>query len=293
MSFKPIVKWQGGKRLLLDTLRTYEPEDFTTYVEPFVGGASMLIDVLEHHPSLKQCYACDINSGLINLYQQVQKDPEAFITVCQPLQNQWLQLEPQDKSDFYKEVRTYYNSHSKDSLASAVCFKLLNAYAFGGKWSENSRGELTNTFAPAGHAVTLFFKPERIRYFSELTKGVTFKVLDYVHDSLDCLHCDSNTFTYCDPPYTPMTKKQNYTAYSATKWCSASEELLKEKLNKVTEQGGKWLLSNSIMFNPEGLNNLVTREPVDCKRCIKRGSNAKEKEWLLANYSCGGFDLQS
>ncbi len=48
VSYKPFVKWVGGKGQLLSQLETYLPADFSswenaTYIEPFVGGGAMLV----------------------------------------------------------------------------------------------------------------------------------------------------------------------------------------------------------------------------------------------------------
>ena len=39
---KPFVKWAGGKRQIIDKLKFYAPNEFNTYYEPFVGGASII-----------------------------------------------------------------------------------------------------------------------------------------------------------------------------------------------------------------------------------------------------------
>lgn len=35
---KPFIKWVGGKRQLLPTIKDMMPESFDTYYEPFLGG---------------------------------------------------------------------------------------------------------------------------------------------------------------------------------------------------------------------------------------------------------------
>ena len=41
----PVLKWVGGKRQLLGTLKPLLPKKITTYCEPFVGGGVMLFDL--------------------------------------------------------------------------------------------------------------------------------------------------------------------------------------------------------------------------------------------------------
>ena len=61
---KPFVKWAGGKGSLLPQLTNFYPLELRNgiidrYVEPFVGGGAVLIDILQKYVCLftkKMCY---------------------------------------------------------------------------------------------------------------------------------------------------------------------------------------------------------------------------------------------
>lgn len=38
----PVLKWVGGKRQLLDTLKPLFPKGYKSYCEPFIGGGAVL-----------------------------------------------------------------------------------------------------------------------------------------------------------------------------------------------------------------------------------------------------------
>lgn len=40
---KPVLKWVGGKRQLLEDIAPLIPKSPSLYVEPFVGGAAVLL----------------------------------------------------------------------------------------------------------------------------------------------------------------------------------------------------------------------------------------------------------
>ncbi len=42
---KPVIKWVGGKRQLLDELKKYMPKNFNTYFEAFIGGGALFFDL--------------------------------------------------------------------------------------------------------------------------------------------------------------------------------------------------------------------------------------------------------
>ena len=60
---KPFVKWAGGKRQIMDKLKSYIPYEFNTYYEPFVGGGALLFEL-----SPKNAVINDFNKDLYNLY---------------------------------------------------------------------------------------------------------------------------------------------------------------------------------------------------------------------------------
>ena len=83
---KPLVRWVGGKSQMVGTLLDLIPRGASrAYHEPFVGGGSVLLGVLEAMKSdqapfrYDRVYASDVNPHLINLYKQAQQKPEELI----------------------------------------------------------------------------------------------------------------------------------------------------------------------------------------------------------------------
>ena len=51
---KPFIKWAGGKGSLIPQLKNYYPFELNNvkinkYVEPFVGGGAVLINILQEY----------------------------------------------------------------------------------------------------------------------------------------------------------------------------------------------------------------------------------------------------
>ena len=63
---QPFTKWTGGKRKLLPILRSYMPEKFNCYFEPFVGGGNLIENVSGH------CIGADNNKYTIALLKYIQ-----------------------------------------------------------------------------------------------------------------------------------------------------------------------------------------------------------------------------
>lgn len=63
---RPILKWVGGKRQLLEEIEKRLPKRISYYVEPFVGGGAVLFDRQPQYVRIN-----DYNKELINVYRVV------------------------------------------------------------------------------------------------------------------------------------------------------------------------------------------------------------------------------
>ncbi|MDU2570946.1 MAG: Dam family site-specific DNA-(adenine-N6)-methyltransferase, partial [Rothia mucilaginosa] len=71
---KPILKWVGGKRQLLDEIDQRLPKKISYYVEPFIGGGAVLFDKQPQYARIN-----DYNEELINVYRVVKDNPNELI----------------------------------------------------------------------------------------------------------------------------------------------------------------------------------------------------------------------
>ena len=87
---KSPLKWLGGKASLLHDINALLPTQINSYIEPFLGGGSVLLGVL----TLRQqgtiqihgnIYASDVNSNIIGLYQNIQLRCNELIVALQEL----------------------------------------------------------------------------------------------------------------------------------------------------------------------------------------------------------------
>jgi DNA adenine methylase len=70
---KPFIKWPGSKSQHVHILTQALPADFAemsnvTYIEPFVGGGSLLFHMLQTYPNIKRAIINDNNLDLIRAY---------------------------------------------------------------------------------------------------------------------------------------------------------------------------------------------------------------------------------
>jgi DNA adenine methylase len=127
---KPIIKWVGGKSQLLDKIHEMLPVGFdpkvNTYYEPFLGGAAVLLSL---NPT--KAVVSDINSELINMYQQVKCKPEIVVSDLKKFD---MCHEGYDNPKvFYYDVRNDFNKYLGDNTPTqAARFIYLNKHCFNG-----------------------------------------------------------------------------------------------------------------------------------------------------------------
>lgn len=82
---KPFLKWAGGKSQLIGQLEALFPPDLAkwdcfTYVEPFLGGGSMLFHMLGKYKNIRRAVVNDMNGSLVASYRAVQDCPADLIS---------------------------------------------------------------------------------------------------------------------------------------------------------------------------------------------------------------------
>lgn len=235
--YQPFIKWVGGKRGLLKQLLPLFPKDFNNYHEPFLGGGAVFFELYSQgFLKDKKIYLSDINTELINTYNEVKNNP----------------IELVENLEYYKEKHSkefYYKTREQDrtedfkrlsSLQRATRFIYLNKTCFNGLYRVNSKGQYNtpigsyknpniadkSVILSASEALqnaTITNEP-----FSEVVKNTT-----------------KNDLIYFDPPYYPLTQTSSFTAYDKNGFLDDKQRELFEIFEMLHVEGCHVLHSNS------------------------------------------------
>ena len=161
----------------------------TTYIEPFVGGGSEIIELLKQckmNDITDKTFKCyDINNILIEMFNEIKDEPEGLIRKLKLIEFQ------NDKDDFYR-IRGEYNSNP-----TVDKFIYLNRMGFRGLYSVNKKNQFNTSFGH--HKYPKVFREENIRALSKLFNNfhITFEVASYDWCKIPY---NSDTVVYCNPP---------------------------------------------------------------------------------------------
>ena len=292
---KPFVKWAGGKNSLIPQITKYYPFELKNgfierYIEPFVGGGAVLIDILQKY-EIKEAYAFDINIDLINCYNVIKNNVEELINELDKKEKNFIALNDEERQNYFYDIRAEYNSYKlNDKLDAkrASEFIFLNRTCFNGLYRVNKNGKFN---VPCGkYKNPTICDSNNLRNLSELIKNVIFEYGDYRKSEK---YVNNNTFVYFDPPYRPLSATSGFTSYTKEDFNDDNQKELAQYYNKLSLKNAKLMLSNS---NPKNVNEndnffediykgFYINE-VSAKRMIN--SNAKGRgeisELLITNY---------
>lgn len=292
---KPFVKWAGGKGSLISQLTNFYPFELENgtikkYVEPFVGGGAVLIDILQKY-DVEEAYAFDINKDLINCYNVIKQDVETLIEKLNEKEKEFLNIELENRQEYFYKIRSEYNSYKiEDNLdvKRASEFIFLNRTCFNGLYRVNKNGEFN---VPCGkYKNPTICDSKNLRNLSFLIRKVEFQYGDYKKSEK---YVDSNTFVYFDPPYRPLSITSGFTSYTKEDFNDENQKELANYFKELDEKNAKLMLSNSNPKNTNKEDNFFEEiykgfniNEISAKRMINANCKGRGaiSELLITNY---------
>lgn len=307
-SIRPFVKWAGGKASLIGQLTKYYPvelenNEIETYMEPFVGGGAVLINILQNY-KIKNVYAFDINKDLINCYKVIQNNVDDLIKELKIKQDKFLNTEIENREKLFYDIRNEYNSYSLDekeqSVKRASEFIFLNRTCFNGLYRVNKNGQFNVPFGK--YKNPKICDEVNLINLSKLIKNVIFIYVDY-RESENYIENSEKTFMYFDPPYRPLKRNNGFTSYTKEDFDDVEQMKLSQFYRMLDSHGVKLMLSNSNPKNTnpndnffEDLYDNFNINEVYANRMINSDKNGRGKisELLITNYEeCIGCTQQN
>lgn len=250
---KPFVKWVGGKTQLISDIQKVLPCNFTstihTYVEPFVGGGSVLFWILQNYPNIKKAVINDINPKLINVYRIIQKDPNALITELLKLQKEYIPLSHEARTEMFLNKRNKFNIPSINLIEQAALFIFLNRTCFNGLYRENAKGAFN---VPHGKYINpKICDAEIILRDSEILQKVEILCGDFANT---ISYAGRESLFYFDPPYKPLSNTSSFNQYVKEQFNDNEQVRLRNFCNKISDYGSIFILSNSDVKSKDKTN---------------------------------------
>ena len=273
-NLQPFTKWTGGKRQLLEELRSYMPETYGRYFEPFVGGGALFFDLAP-----EQAVINDFNEELINAYRQIKNNPAELINLL-------IKHKENNSKDYYLELR----SADRDGRISrmtgverAARILYMLRVDFNGLYRVNSKNQFN---VPYGR-----YKNPKI-----VDVDLLYQISEYLNENdVEILQTDfaeavkdaqTGDFVYFDPPYIPLNETSSFTSYTHEGFSYEEQVRLRNTFKELTERGVYAMLSNSSSPLVEELYKDFNIYFVEAQRTngAKSSSRGKISEIIVTNY---------
>ena len=273
-NLQPFTKWTGGKRQLLGELRSYMPETFGRYFEPFVGGGALFFDLAPEKAVIN-----DFNEELINAYRQIKNNPAELINLL-------IKHKENNSKDYYLALR----SADRDGRISrmtgverAARILYMLRVDFNGLYRVNSKNQFN---VPYGR-----YKNPKI-----VDVDLLYQISEYLNENdIEILQTDfaeavkdaqTGDFVYFDPPYIPLNETSSFTSYTHEGFSYEEQIRLRNTFKELTERGVYAMLSNSSSPLVEELYKDFNIYFVEAQRTngAKSSSRGKISEIIVTNY---------
>lgn len=273
---QPILKWVGGKRKLLPSIKPViaNAGSFNRYIEPFIGGGAVLLSIQPSNAIIN-----DSNDALINLYQVIRNKPDELIAELERhklehCKEHFLEVRSMDRSDRF---------HYLSDVVKAARIIYLNKTCFNGLYRVNRKGQFNTPLGSYKNPKIL--EADAIWGLSEYLKKNKVEML--CGDFREALAlAEEGDFVYLDPPYVPISETANFTGYTAARFGHKDQVALHDICADLDSKGIKFLLSNS---DCEAVTNLYSGfhiQKINVTRSVNNtvGESKFIQEVLISNY---------
>lgn len=262
---QPFLRWAGSKRQLIPILSQYWDNQYSRYVEPFVGSASLFFDL-----SPSRAVLGDINAELIATYRQVRDDVRPLLSSLKTLRKgrkNFLALRALDPSSLTPTMR-------------AARFIYLNRFCFNGLYRTNQLGQFNVPYGDGKRSGKIASDDVLIRSSLSLQKaklvvGSFEKTLEKVKQG---------DFVYMDPPFS-VKGRRVFNEYNASIFCTDDLKRLREWMIQFNKKGIDFLVSYAESEEAEFLSKGFHTKVVTVRRNIAGFATNRKyaKELLISN----------
>lgn len=242
---QPVIKWSGSKRYISNEIIKKFPKNGDVYYEPFIGGGSVLFELLKNSEEFKfkRYIASDINKDLITLWEDIINRPDYL---KENYLKFWKELNKNEdidrKKEYFYQIRREFNQTrdtSKFLFLSRTCLNGLIRY--------NKKNEFNTSLHFTRPGINPNKLNDILNYWNNILikHNVEFKCRDY-----SIINTNKEDVVYLDPPYAG-TKRMYYGKIDYTKffeWVQNQEAFITLSFDGITDNGRKLYSIPSKLF---------------------------------------------
>jgi DNA adenine methylase len=220
----PFLKWAGGKRWLWRRHGDVFPRDFNRYIEPFLGGGAIFLNLQP-----KEALLSDSNGDLVNTYVQVRDCWRAVY-------NRLVRHQRSHCQSHYYDVRA---SVPHDPIDRAARFLYLNRTCWNGLYRVNRKGVFN---VPMGTKSAVLLESDSFPLISKILCRAKVEAMDFA-ESLS--RAKRRDLVFVDPPYTVNHNHNGFLKYNEKIFSWNDQIGLADSVEAAARRGAKIIVSQA------------------------------------------------
>lgn len=225
MEAKPFIKWVGGKRALLPTIRSLAPPKYGRYIDPFVGGGAVFFDA-----NPRRFIVGDVSQDLIDCYLAIRDKRLSVVKRLDLMEN--------SKEEFHR-LREQ-DAKRLNPAYRAARFIYLNKTAHRGMYEVNKDGQFASSY---GYMSGALFNRQNLRAVQVLLQRGDTRCADYAE--LLLAEARKGDWCFLDPPYLLPEGKQSWRVYTAHHFGQYQHAKLASVVRDLDRRGCLVMVCNS------------------------------------------------
>lgn len=273
---RTFISWQGNKSKHINKFKHLIPDEYNTYIEPFVGSGAMLLRLRP-----KKWIINDINKDLIGIWKIVRDNSNMINSEFEKFKRNISKMSKSKIKELCKKITTnleyieynenryiYYLMMSNMSYTGTI----INNNKFYFKGISNS---ILNDYYP-------MFKDN---YYNNINNVSSFinasinKILNTDYKNV-LKHAKSGDFVFLDPPYI----EEHYYQFNYNKNENVNNEFIEELLlecDKLNKKGVKWMMTQA---DTKEINTLFKDYNIYEYKVYRSFSGVYKNEIIITNY---------
>jgi DNA adenine methylase len=263
---RPIVRWAGGKSVMVNKLANLLPATWNRYIEPMSGGAALFFFIRPERAIL-----ADVNDDLITFYTALQNKRRELMRKLRSLTA---------SREQYYAIRA---SQPRGQIARAVRFAYLNRLAWNGLYRVNRDGQFN---VPIGDRLpSVMWNEAELELASTALASAHLICADFRKTAG---YARSGDFVFFDPPYPRGCREPvGFNRYTPAVFTAADHRDLASVIERMTERAVRVMLTLLVARHIERIYpRFLRRTRVESKVLIAcNGSDRRQvTELILTNY---------
>lgn len=220
----PFLKWPGGKRWFTKHHADLLPENFNSYIEPFLGGGSVYF-----YLQPKKAILGDTTAELITTYISIRDN-------WKRIEKKLLLHQKNHDKEYYYKIREL---NPTDPVEQAARLIYLNRTCFNGIYRVNLEGKFN---VPKGSKDSVVYDTDEFETMAEILSTADLRVDDFevlIEES------ERNDFVFADPPYTVRHNQNSFIKYNENLFSWNDQVRLANSLARAQNRGVKIVSTNA------------------------------------------------